>query len=329
MTKFPIEIWIKIFNWLNIKSLSNLTCTNKFFYNLIDRNKWHFIDSFFKDTSCSLYIPNTKETFLNYYFYLDWSDIIMKCKKQNKLIAEHVIKWIDNKYDIEIISYYQKFSEDLVRYHFNKISWKNLLSNQKVPIDLIDIIIETHRIGGLDWLNYSVWYIIWSTQDVDFNFIKKHEAEIQWHAISTNKNAMSFELIDTYSEKLIWPEITKHGINEHIIEKYIDKLDVFSWSNISEYTKLSNNFIQKYIDKLDLNRIFRFQNINESLLLHLMESFTEDDMMMYHQPIALNQRLSLKTLQKYESDFPLKLLIRNHKILRVDLVSLYNDKIRI
>jgi hypothetical protein len=327
MIKLPIEIWIDIFKWLNVKSLSNLTCTNRFLKNLIEPNKWRFIDSFLKHSSSGIYIPSTKETFLNYQFYIDWTDIIIKCKSQGKVIPEHVIKWIDTPYDIEMISYYQKFSDDLVRYYFNKVSWKNLLSNQKVPLDLIDIIIQTHYVGGIDWLNYSYWYIIWSKQDINFDFIKKHEAEIQWNPISTNKSAICFELIDLYHEKLIWPEITKHGINEHVIENHLDKMDAFSWRNVSEYTKLSNRFIEKYIDKLDFDRMFRFQDINETLLFNLIESFTDDEILMYQQPIALNQRLSLQFLRRYKSHLPLRLLIRNHKVLRVDLVSVYKNDI--
>ena len=68
-----------------------------------------------------------------------------------------------------------------------------------------------------------------------------------------------------FADKLIWQEITKHGINEYILIKYINKFDFICWCNISQFTKLSMQFIQQYIQYLDLNIIFRFNFLHSSI----------------------------------------------------------------
>ena len=108
---------------------------------------------------------------------------------------------------------YQKFSESLIRKLFYKLSWKNLLAHQILPVDIIEIIIfDSNRI-----IDNQDWFNICSKQPITYEFIETYEQKIQWHPVSSNKHCVSFELIDKYYDKLIWQEVTKHGINEHIL----------------------------------------------------------------------------------------------------------------
>jgi hypothetical protein len=186
-------------------------------------------------------------TFDKYRYLIDWNSIILYNQQHNKNIPEDVIEWIPDNVDLEMICTYQTFSEKLIRKIYNKLSWSSLLSKQTVPIDIIDY----HITNGVIFSNTD-WYNIWSKQIIDVNFVTKYIDNIQWHPVSSNKNAVSFEFIQLYSQHIVWQEFTKHGISESIIVYFLDKFDFFSWSNLCRYTELSCDFIKSHLSYLDI-----------------------------------------------------------------------------
>jgi len=308
----PNEIIPMILKYSDILTLSKLQCTSKSLYSKINEiNKWYIIDNMYNPDYYKL-IPKTKETFKNYRFCIDWKElIIQKC-----IIAEEVIEWIEDYADVAIISIYQKFSKNLLRKVHDKISYSCLLSHQVLPIDILYNIIECNELSSTDW------YYISLNQTIDLEFIQKYFDKIQWNPLSQNKNIINCKIIDTYHDKLIWQELTKHGINEYILINYITYFDFICWSNISQYSILSDVFMKMFLSFLDLDIIFRFQRISETFLISIVENFIADESY-YFESIGLNQCLSKDFITKYKKFLPLKILIRNRNIPRKLLSTIY------
>lgn len=317
--EFPIEILVNVLKYIDLRALSKLTCCNKSIRKIISDNKWFFVDNIIDNNI--LFIPLTRETFYNYKYCVDWSQIILQNEKTGYKIPESVIEWIEDVQDLEIISSYQNFSHGLIYKLINKISCKNLLNNQDLPLDIL------HWFADSDtyMLNNADWYTIWSKQTINYDFIVKYEDYIQWHPLCGNKSCVSVEFINRYHNKIIWPEFTKHSINEKILERFVDSLDFISWNNISRYTQLSDEFIKKYLIYLDLGCIFRYQILSLELLNTLVESFTNDEFVFYFQSICLYQKLTLEFIKKYKDKIRIKHLIRNKNIPKVILHSIYGD----
>ena len=312
----PNEMLIHIFKYLDVLSLSKLYCSNKKLCEKIKYiNKWKIIDDMFNADYLKL-VPKTKETFNNYRFCIDWKElIIQKC-----IIPEEVIEWIEKNSDIAIISIYQKFSENLLKNVYNKISYSLLLSHQILPINILYDIIETNELSTTDW------YYISLKQKIDIRFIEKYYDKIKWNPLSQNINIINYEVIDKYHDKLVWQELTKHGVNEYILFKYTGYLDFICWSNISQYSILSDNFIKMFLTFLDLDIIFRFQRISDSLLNCIVENFTKSEYH-YFESIGLNQCLSRDFVIKYKYYLSLEILIRNRNISRNLLSTIYSLKV--
>ena len=312
INNLPNEIISIISKYLNVLSLSKLQCTSKSLYKKIDSiNKWYLIDNMINADYYKL-IPKTKETFNNYRFCIDWKElIIQKCT-----IMEEIIEWIEDYSDIAIISIYQNFSENLLEKVYNKISYSCLLSHQILPINVLYTIIESNELTSTDWYHISL------KQKIDLGFIEKYNDKIQWNPLSQNINIVNYKIIEKYHDKLIWQELTKHGINEYILINYICYFDFICWSNISQYSVLSNDFMKMFLSFLDLDIIFRFQRISETFMISIVENFIADESY-YFESIGLNQCLSKDFITKYKKFLPLKILIRNRNIPRKLLSTIY------
>lgn len=319
--KLPVEVWFVILKNVSLIDLSRLICINKYLYNLIKQNKWRLVDNL-NEKSFKI-IPKTKETFINFKYSIDWVSIILDNKENKNYIPDYVIEWIEDKQILEYMCIYQTFSEDTIRKVFSKINWRTLLLYQrKIPLDLIKYLVERYEISS-----FQMWDLIWLNENLDLNFITKYINNVRWHVISSNKEIITFDLIEKYGDRLILHEITKHGINEIIIKHYLSKMDMICWTNISQFTKLSMEFIKLHIDKLNLQFILTYQVIDEEFLEILIERLNELDKTMFFQSIALNQKLSYNFIQKYKNDLCIQNLIRNKKILRNDIYVTFDNKL--
>lgn len=314
--KLPVEIWFIILRNVSFLDLSRLMCINRYLYNLIQQNKWKLVDNL--NEKSSNMIPRTKETFINFKYSVDWVSMILDNKENKNYIPDYVIEWIEDRKILEYMCIYQTFSENTIRKIFDKINWRLLLLYQKkIPLNLINYIVETYE------MTFENWNLVWLNENLDLNFITKYINNVRWHVISSNKEVISFSLIEKYGDRLILHEITKHGINEKIILYYLSKMDIICWANVSQFTKLSMEFIRKYIDKLNLQYILNYQDIDESFLEILLETLSDFEKTMFFQSIALNQKLSYNFILKYKNDLCIQNLIRNKKVLRNDIYVIF------
>lgn len=296
--------------------MSSLLCTNKFFNNMIEPNKWDIIDNMIKR---GIFIPMNKSTYFQYIYCIDWTTFVYN----DINIPEDVIIELHNFIDFPVITTKQKFSENLIRKFYDKIPMTNLLMFQKVPIDILTPLVESQICNQFQ--NNTYWYYIWKMQNITVDFINKFKTHVDWHAISSNKDALSIDLINAFHNELIWPEVTLHGIHESIIEHFIYKMEPFSWKNVAYFSQLSENFIRKYEDKLDTLALFSSQQMSEQLIEHLLTKVTNEfDIYEVWSKIALNQNLSIEFIKKYEDKLNLNYMIRNPRVKRKNLKLVYS-----
>jgi hypothetical protein len=316
----PYELWLDILKYTDVQTISNMICVNKYFNKQLDMELWTIIDNLYerKRGVEQIIIPKTKQTYDKYRYLIDWSNIILYNKQNNRKISEDVILWIPDKIDLEMICAYQTFSENLIRKVYKQLSWSSLLIKQTVPIDIIDYNIT----NGVTFSD-SDWYNIWSQQKIDMNFVTKYIDKVQWHPLSSNKNIVSLEFIEMYNESIIWQEFTKHGISENIVIYFLDKFDFFCWSNLCRYTELSNEFIRTYLKYMDIGTVLRYQVLSQDLLNEIVDNFNETDFDFNFQTIAVYQPLSKDFIIKYKHNIPLRTIIRNKHIPRSFIHDIY------
>lgn len=311
----PNEIWLNVFEHTDLKTMSSLLCTNKYFNDIITPMKWDIIDSMHNK---GYPIPKNEPTYLEYIYCIDWTTYIF-----NKMtIPEDVIINLHEYIDFAVVTSKQKFSEQLIRKFYHKIPMINLLIHQDVPLDILTPLIDSHIVN---YFHQPYWYYVWSNQKISVDFINKFKQYVDWNAISSNKNALSFDIINEFHNELIWPEVTSHGIHESILEHFIYKMDLFSWKNVGYFSKLSENFILKYIDHLEIISLFGSQDMSESLILYLMSKLIdEDEINDAWGKISMHQCLSYDFINTYKMVLKLIYMIRNPKIKRKYLKMVYN-----
>lgn len=318
----PLETWMHILKFTDIVTMSNLCCVNQYFNNMINNNLWMIIDKLHKYTDTIL-IPKTIWTFNKYRYLIDWNSIIMYNQQHNKIIPEDVILWIPDIQDLQTIAVYQTLSEETITMLYDKIDWSTLLSKQIVPIDIIYYIVnsqnDTWSLSNADWFN------IWAYQKLDCAFVTRFLDQAEWHALSSNKEMVSFDFISMFGENIIWQEFTKHSIHENILEFYIHKFDFVCWNNISRYTELSNEFMKRHLKNLDIGTLIRYQSISQPLLDEIVNNFNDTDIDFYMQNIGTYQKLSKQFIQRFKTYLPLRVLIRNKWIPRSQIHSIYGN----
>ena len=311
MNKLPNEILEKIFLHLDIKDLGKLLCVNKEYYNIFNTIKYNLIDSM---DEIGIYIPDTKETCVEYKYCIDWTQILL----EEKTIPEHVLELLQEYINLDCVSTKQKFSDDFIRKYYKKLSYTTLIINQKLPIDILIKIIEENNVDLVYWKH------IWKHQSINLEFIDRYIDFIDWEFVSQNKESLDKDIIIKYYDKLNWSELTKLGINEFFIEKFIDKIDVFSWYNISYYSSLSGSFILKYYDKLHINSIMHSQILQEQIIYYILQNtYNPYDLDMIWYNIALHQPISKLFIISKKDNLTMNLLISNKYIKRAWLKEIY------
>lgn len=321
---FPIEIVYNILVFVNIKTYSKILLLNKKHYNSFNPSKWNIIDNM---KFANHPIPLNYNTYNNYKYNIDWITIIYnKTTIPESVIEIFMIKdKSDNddisKFNIKLILKYQKLSHDFLLRFYQLCDWKILLSHQNLPQSLIEKIISENELDPIDWYN------LLSTQKYNLEFINNNIERINWHwhAVSINKDVITTDILSKYYDNLIWPELTKHGINQDIIEIFIYKLDPISWSNVAYYSQLSNSFILKYISFLNPQILFRTQQLDHTTIIYLVN--LQKDIFDIEESwvnIALYQSLDFNFIYTYKNNLSLKYLIRNPKIKRKDLYLIYD-----
>lgn len=310
---FPDEIWENILINSSVPTLSTMCCVSKRFNNMINGKLWDFIDLL--PPQKKFPIPRNKPTLTKFFYIIDWTSIV--CNDQK--VPEDILTELVDQVDLVAISSKQKLSNDFIRKHFDKLPAHHLIHNQTVSTDILEKIINND-------VRVIATYALWEKHFLDYEFIKKYFNHVNWMALSSNKNALSVNIIDEFHDKLFWPELSKHGLAEWLIAKYIHKIDKFSWSNIAFFSQLSRQFIIEHIDDLNLLTILHTQELGHDFIIQLIEYGVEEyDACDLWNKVSANQRLSRDFLEKYKSKLSLRLLIRNPRVKRKDLVCVFGN----
>ena len=311
MNRLPNELWNKIFTNLSLRDLSSMLYVNKYYNNLFKKNKWVLLDYMEK---IGYFIPKNIETYNEYRYCIDWT----KCIMEEKVFEEDTLIKLHDVIDYSLISTKQKFSDNFIRRYYLEIPTINLVVHQIVPIDILWNMIDKTDFSP------TYWYNIWKKQTVNLEFIDKYVEYVDWNVLSANKESLKFDVIMKYHDKLLWPEITKHGITEDIINMFIDKLFSFSWYNISYYSKLSCQFIRNHLDKLHIISLLNCQELGEDLIYEIINrTDDEDDKISLWYKIASHQKIGKQFIQYNLDKLPLQLLIRNENIKKSWLKEIF------
>lgn len=320
--KLPVEIWIEVLRHVDVRALSAFSCACKTTRDIVKTNRWEIIDLM---TEVDWMIPGTVETYNEYRFIIDFTLMIVE---QKRVIPEYVLEEMGDRVDIALLSTFQEFSEDFVRKCFHRIALMNLLQDQKLPMDVLNYIVCTTE------LNVAHWHHICRNQRLTVEFVDTYEQMglIQWNALSDNKDALTIELVAKYADRLIWHELTKHGVSEDILMCKIrrdgeDSLDYFCWCNIAMFTKLSPVFIQTYIHKLPAFYAMRAQDVpQECIMLMLEMDGGRSEEHALWQSIGLRQPLTKEFVLVHQDKLRLSDMIRNKNIKRTVLHRVFGGR---
>lgn len=308
--------WLEIIRFLDVKSLSSLTCSCKYFKTLIDKRRWEIIDNSIKDYKKQNLIPKNLKTFYKHRYIID----LRLIQAQEIYIPEDVIYNLFPYLNINIIATYQKLSPEALRIYKHHIYTSTLLKHQKLPIDVIKELAVGSDNDTLFWFNLC------SNQQLPLDFILEYQDQIHWSALSKNALSITSEVINAYMDKLTWEEITKHGIAEHVILMNIDRMNFFTWDNISYYSVLSRDFIEKYLHNLNILAIIIFQekSLDEELLIRITNNSKNDTDAIWEK-ISSYCKLSLHFIEKYKNKLKFIQLVENKHIKRQHLAKVFPD----
>lgn len=314
MINLPHDVLETIFSSLDPISLSNMCIVHPVFNQFILANKWRIVDNFGELVKV---FPRTQATYKAWRYIVDLTHCILP---QKKVDEDVLIEFKDNP-DINwrLVCANQKLSEDTLRILYPVIPLASLLTQQVLPLDLLEKVINENT----PW-DDVYWYHIFAHQKIDYLFIQKYMSYVNWHAVSQNKYAISFHLIANHSNNVIWPEITKHGLNQDLIEAQLEysNLDRFSWINVAMHSQLSTSFIQKHFLNLPVSYLVRCQDLEEDMIRYIVHADNNYDDFLVWDTIAEFQKLSFEFICEYKNKLSLTLLIRNMKVRRVDLERL-------
>lgn len=307
---FPQEISDLIIKYTDLPTLSKLLRINKYTYNYINGRKWNYIDNMIDIGIC---IPLNKETYNEYIYCIDFTTLIYNKYK----IPDSVIIELSSYIDFELLSRNQKLSDTILYKFYDRIKIINLLSEQVLPYDLLLLIVENFI------LNSAEWHWICKQQKFDIHFINTYLTNIDWNALSQNKNVISLDILNTYMDKIVWNELTNNGISEDILVLCTHKFDRFSWNNISYTSKLSSEFILKYKEHLNIYALISCQTLEENVILELINSEEFYPKVDLWNKVASCQSLTKSFILKYKEHIQLRFLIRNKKIKRSILKDIF------
>ena len=310
--ELPTELWQNIFQYLSIIDLSHVICTNKFFFNMIEPQKYSIIDSILNSTVC---IPHNKATYDSYRYCIDMTTIIFNKHKLNDTVIEN----LNDVIDFNLLSTSQTLSEVILYKYYNRINIINLICHQTLPADLFVFILETHHAT----FDNTTWYHICKIQPMNESLIKKYLSNINWHALSQNKQILTFDIISTYSDNLVWQDLTTLGLCEEVILSNLDKLCPICWSNISMTSSLSTNFIRQYFTSLNVMALLTCQTLDEMFIEEILERSSNEEQEFLWNKVATCQSLTKDFISKHVSNLPLHLLVRNSKIKRAALKEVF------
>lgn len=321
LDNLPDDIWFTLSKYIDLPTISTCLSVNKKTFEQLNKIKWNLIDEmlmFHKSFSC---FPKTRDTYHEYKYCIDFVSLLYN--EENKThfkLSEDTIDIFINDINFDLLCSFQSLTPVTIEKHYSQITNLNiLLRTQKLPQYLIEILVSNYT------LDNSHWKSICEYQTLTVDFIQKYYPFINWHALSTNKESITIDLINQYPNQLKWTELSNLGLSEDVIESCRHKLDTFSWINITFTSKLSSRFIKKHLRNLDIMRVITCQQIDEETILYLIEKgliagYPEDSLW---KKVSTTQTLTLGFIQEHKSKLDLNSLVRNPKIKRSHLKKVY------
>ena len=316
----PNEIILKIIGYTNVITLSKVSTINKKLHVLLHHNRYNIIDTFEDNYNV---LPQNIQTYYNYKFIIDYP-ILISNKKNKSRFSETILEELIDNNIISINLVLEQLSERLIRKYYTLFTQNILALKIILPIDILEKLIN--KFADINW------QMIWENQHLNLKFVLKYIDFINWRSLSNNEYTIknNIDILKQFYDRVIWPIITQYSIAEEIIEYFIDKIDAFSWINISINTKLSEGFIKRHVLKLDIVRILRCQKLNENFIEWLLnrDSLISDDIELCWSEISNKQKLSKNFIIKYKNNLHLNLLIRNKNIKRQFLYKIYGNEFK-
>lgn len=321
LTKIPNEVVIHILKMNDIRSLSVMCCVSSGFNKVISEHKWDILDYIYKRDPNECHVPANKETYKAYRYIID---LTKKTKSGNhrwklsncllyELLNEKKERTSNDNLTYLLTNYC--LSEEFLSSSWDQFDIQFLIQHQQLPLNvtlkIIDKFINTP----------TYWILICRYQYLPLFLIDEYHEYIQWYSLSENKQTLTEDVIRKYKDKLVWPEVTKHGLVEELILEFTE-IDTMSWRNISCYSVLSDNFIMTFIDKLDIPSLIVYQQLKDETIEMLIAVCDEKEWVW--QKISDYQCLSYDFIMRNKKHLVLQKLISNKRISRRDLYLIFN-----
>ena len=146
---------------------------------------------------------------------------------------KNIVNW-------NVISSWQKLSEDFIREFQNRVNWLCISKYQQLSEEIIKEF--EHK---LDWFYISMY------QNLTEEFIRELQDRVEWLCISKYQR-LSEGFIREFKDKVDWFYISKYqNLTEDFIREFKDEVD---WEYISECQKLSEEFIREFQDRCGIRR---------------------------------------------------------------------------
>lgn len=312
MNMLPPELWCNVCKFLNVISLGNFSCTNRYFNYIISYNKWQILDVI---CDLTILIPNNLETLRAYKYIVDFNSISRLEKKIPEAIFSLEFSYMIN---LNVFARYQQFSDSFLTKYYTMINLTTLLRCQRLSINLLESIIS--RYGNE--MNNLHWAYLSKNSDLTVNFIEKYIDKIEFVNLSQNI-LIIYDIIQHYKDKLSWIELTKLGLIESILNKYINKLTPQCWQNVSIFSQLSMKFIVNNIDSLHLRSLLITQTLDSETLLVVHNKCLEKKIEHWDE-LAMYQCLPYNFIKQFKDNLNLNKLVSNKKLSRKALHAVYS-----
>lgn len=305
MINLPTEIWIQILQDTDVKTVSAMACVNTCFRNIIMRNKYDIIDNLLNKGHHYL-VPKNKETYIAYRYTVD----LLSSRKQRQSLSTCLLNYVIDHLNIDVLCKNFKFEDEFLIANWSLVDTNMLLQYQRLPIQVLYTVAETINRER----NHRYWAYMSRYQTLTIQFIDQYVEYVDWMELSRNKDSLTMQVIERYADKLIWPEVTTHGILESVIKRFKRHLTVVCWSNITFFTKLSDEFIVENLDKLQINTVLMCQSLQEETIENILHKLGEDENKVLWDIVAEHQALSREFIQKHKTRLPVSKLVSNRNV---------------
>lgn len=179
-----------------------------------------------------------------------------KKKIYNISLLKHDIQFIRKYKDYlnwEIISSWQKLTQDAIEEFTNYVVWEKIFCHQTLSNNFI----RKH----IDKINDYDWESICNFQNLDEQFLKEYKEHIVWHTIIIKHPDIPETFFEDKEIKsyIKMQQLTQRPLSEDFIRRHKDEFNAQSWYSISIFSKLSEKFMDEFANYLDWEQLSKWQ----------------------------------------------------------------------